>query len=227
MENTVVINKQHLNLTIKDPFSALTHFIGIIYSAILTPFIMTETACKHVDNMTLISIAVFMISMVLLYTASTVYHTFDLEKEKSLVLKRFDHSMIFILIAGSYTPVCLIPLRSGIGPVLLAVVWAIAFLGILFKLCWVTCPKWVSSVIYIGLGWSVVFALPTLFQALPLRTFLWLLIGGIIYTAGGILYALKLKAFNNRNPDFGSHEWFHIFVMIGNLCHFVCMWQLI
>lgn len=213
--------------TVKDPYSALTHFIGIIYSALLSPVIMTHAIYREADTLSLISTAVFMISMVLLYTASTLYHTIEISDHCTRILKKIDHCMIFVLIAGSYTPVCLIALRSGIGPRLLLFVWAFALLGILFKLCWVTCPKWVSSVIYISLGWSCLVAFPSLLKLISPAAFFWLLFGGIVYTAGGVIYALKLKAFNAKTPDFGSHELFHVFVMIGNLAQFVCIWMML
>lgn len=133
--------------------------------------------------------------------------------------------MIFVLIAGSYTPVCVIVLNSRTGFSLLALVWGMAFAGILFKLCWVTCPKWVSSVIYIGMGWLCVLAFSDIYAALPTVPFLWLLIGGIIYTVGGVIYALKLPLLEKYIPGFGAHELFHVFVMGGSFCHFMCMYS--
>ena len=216
-----------ISLTVRDPYSALTHFIGIIYSLILTPVILCKALVLHGDPVTVISITIFMISMILLYTASTLYHTFGVGEHYIPLLKKLDHCMIFILIAGSYTPVCLISLRNLGGIPLLLCVWGFGIAGVIFKMCWCTHPKWISSVIYIGMGWSCIFAIPTLYRVLPVSAFMWLLAGGLLYTAGGVLYALKLKAFNNRFKDFGSHEIFHVFVMLGNLAHFVCMWQIL
>lgn len=132
--------------------------------------------------------------------------------------------MIFILIAGSYTPICLLALDQPIGTILLSIVWAIAIIGILFKAFWVYCPKWVSSVLYIGMGWICVLAFSQLLNNLSPAAFGWLLAGGIIYTIGGIIYALKLPIFNARFKNFGSHEIFHLFVMGGSACHFVVMY---
>ena len=129
--------------------------------------------------------------------------------------------MIFVLIAGSYTPTCMLILPQPLGHRMLAVVWAIALLGMLFKFFWVTCPKWVSSVLYIGMGWVVIFAVKPLCEALPLPAFLWLLAGGIVYTVGGVIYALKLPLFNSLHKNFGSHEIFHLFVSGGSLCHYI------
>ena len=134
--------------------------------------------------------------------------------------------MIFILIAGSYTPVCVIPLKDSIGYPLLALVWGTAVAGILIKAFWITCPKWFSSLIYISMGWLCVLAMVPLVASLPMAAFLWLLMGGIIYTIGGVIYALKLPLFNARHQYFGSHEIFHVFVMVGSLCHFVVMFYI-
>ena len=216
-----------LQLTIRDPYSALTHFIGTLYSIILMPIIICRAILLFSDPVITISIIIFMTSMVLLFLASTIYHTFGMGKQYIPILKKLDHCMIFILIAGSYTPVCLIALSEYGGKSLLSFVWGFAIVGVIFKLCWVTCPRWVSSLIYIGMGWSCIFAMPTLYKVLSATAFAWLLAGGLLYTIGGVLYALKLKALNNRFKDFGSHEIFHVFVMLGTLSHYICMWNIL
>lgn len=210
---------------IKDPGSAITHFIGFVFSILLTPLMISHTLHVNASLPATVSLTVFMISMILLYGASTTYHTFDISPKVNKILKKIDHMMIFVLIAGSYTPVCVIALNNQKGTFLLGLVWTLAAVGMIFKLFWVTCPKWVSSVIYIGMGWVCVLAMPQIVASLSTPAFLWLLAGGIIYTVGGILYALKLTAFNNRFQHFGSHEIFHLFVMAGNFCHFVVMYH--
>ena len=208
---------------LKDPGSAITHFIGMMMAMFAaTPLILR--AMRAPDTVHVISLSIFIVSMILLYAASTTYHTFDLSERTNKILKKLDHCMIFVLIAGSYTPICLIVLHGRTGFMLLALVWSIAILGIIFKLCWVTCPKWVSSVLYIGMGWLCVLAFVPIFHALPRAGFDWLLAGGIIYTIGGIIYALKVPLFDSRHKNFGSHEIFHIFVMLGSACHFVVMY---
>ena len=132
--------------------------------------------------------------------------------------------MISVLIAGTYTPVCLIALPPNVGIPLLAAVWGIALLGIILKAFWVTCPKWVSSVLYIGMGWTCVLAFTNILNSLTPTAFMWLLAGGLIYTIGGIIYALKLPIFNSKHTNFGSHEIFHLFVMGGSACHFIVMY---
>ena len=140
------------------------------------------------------------------------------------IFRKLDHMMIFVLIAGSYTPVCLIVLGGELGYTLLALVWGIALAGMLVKAFWITCPKWFSSAIYIAMGWVCVLVFGRLFDTLSTAAFLWLLAGGIIYTVGGVIYALKLPLFNSRHREFGSHEVFHLFVMAGSLCHFIFMY---
>ena len=132
--------------------------------------------------------------------------------------------MIFVLIAGTYTPVCLIILGGKTGYSLLALVWGIAIVGMLLKMFWVTCPKWFSSLIYIAMGWVCIPVFVPLWNTLPKAAFLWLLAGGIIYTIGGVIYALKLPFFNAKHKYFGSHEIFHLFVIGGSVCHFVFMY---
>lgn len=139
------------------------------------------------------------------------------------VLKKLDHAMIFVLIAGSYTPICTIVLGGKVGYGLLTAIWIIAILGIVFKMFWVTCPKWVSSVMYIAMGWFCVIAIAPLFKKLSAVCFGLLLAGGIIYTVGGIIYALKLSWFENHWKNFGLHEIFHLFVMGGSACHLIMM----
>ena len=131
--------------------------------------------------------------------------------------------MISILIAGSYTPVCLIVLEPPMGYFLCALVWTIALAGIIIKMVWIYCPKWFSSVLYIAMGWLCIIAFGQLLNNLTPAAFIWLLIGGILYTVGGIIYALKLPVFNALHKNFGSHEIFHVFVMAGSFCHFMFM----
>jgi hemolysin III len=107
------------------------------------------------------------------------------------------------------------------------IVWGIAILAIAFKLLWVTCPKWISSVLYIVMGWTCVMALPQIYSALAGAAFFWLLAGGIFYTVGGVIYAVKMPAFNANHPNFGTHEIFHVFVMAGSLCHFILMYNFV
>ena len=208
---------------IKDPGSAITHFIGMLM-AIFAAVPLLIKAASEPGRIYIISLAVYAASLILLYAASTTYHTFDISEKVNTILKKIDHMMISVLIAGSYTPVCLIVLKGKTGLILLSIVCAIAIAGILIKAFWVYCPKWVSSVLYIGMGWTCVLAFTQILNNMSPAAFGWLLAGGIIYTVGGVIYALKLPIFNNRHKNFGSHEIFHLFVMGGSACHFVVMY---
>ncbi len=208
---------------VKDPGSAATHFIGMLM-AIFAAIPLLIKAAHEPGSIYMVSMAIYAASLILLYAASTIYHTFNLSEKKNTILKKIDHMMIFVLIAGSYTPICLLELGGKTGWALFFLVWGIALTGICIKAFWVYCPKWVSSVLYISMGWICVLVFGQILDALPKAGFGWLLAGGIIYTVGGIIYALKLPIFNARHKYFGSHEIFHIFVMLGSACHFIVMY---
>jgi hemolysin III len=208
---------------IKDPGSAITHFIGMLM-AIFAAVPLLIKAAHEPSRIYVVSIAVYAASLILLYAASTTYHTFNRSEKINTLLKKVDHMMISVLIAGSYTPICLLVLGGRTGIFLLCIVWGIAIAGILIKAFWVYCPRWVSSVLYIGMGWTCVLAFTQILNSMSPAAFGWLLAGGIIYTVGGVIYALKLPIFNSRHKYFGSHEIFHLFVMGGSACHFVVMY---
>ena len=215
-----------MELKIKDPGSALTHFIAMLAAMIAATPLLIKAASVP-GTMHIKALSIFIVSMILLYAASTVYHTFDISEHVNKILRKIDHMMISVLIAGSYTPICLLVLGGRTGIILLAIVWSFAIAGILIKAFWVYCPKWVSSVLYIGMGWTCVLAFTQLLNSLSPAAFGWLLAGGIIYTVGGVIYALKLPIFNSRHKYFGSHEIFHLFVMAGSACHFVVMYAFV
>ena len=212
------------NLTkVKDPGSALTHFIAMILAMIAAmPLLMK--AVRDSGHLHVSALAIFILSMIGLYAASTIYHTLDISPQINQMLRKIDHMMIFILIAGTYTPVCLIVLGNKSGYRMLSLVWGIAIVGIIINALWINCPKWFSSVIYIAMGWVCIMAIRQIVAALTPAAFAWLLAGGIIYTIGGVIYALKLPIFNSKHKNFGSHEIFHLFVMGGSFCHYMMMY---
>ncbi len=211
-----------MSITIREPGSAITHFIGMVMALFATAPLLIKAALNAGPE-SFLAMAVFMCSMILLYGASATYHSVNVPAKVLKVFRKIDHMMIFILIAGTYTPVCLITLGGRQGYTLLAVVWGIALAGILIKAVWITCPKWFSSVLYIAMGWACLSVIGQLWVSLSRSAFFWLLAGGIIYTVGGIIYALKLPIFNAKHKFFGSHEIFHLFVMAGSICHFIFM----
>ena len=150
-------------LKVKDPGSALTHFIAMVTAALAATPLLVKAA--NGSNRSYFSaFVIFIVSMICLYGASTAYHTFDISEKVNNVLRKIDHAMIFVMIAGSYTPVCLIALPRNVGIPLLVTVWLITIIGTLFKIFWITCPRWLSSAMYIGMGWLSVLAISSIFS---------------------------------------------------------------
>ena len=212
-----------MQITIREPGSAFTHLIGMVLAVFAATPLLIKAFVSPADK-TFPAMCVFILSMILLYGASTTYHSVNLTGKALRVFRKIDHMMIFVLIAGSYTPVCMIVLGGTLGFKMLAIVWGIAIAGMLIKAFWITCPKWFSSILYIAMGWVCVFVFGQLIHTLSSAAFFWLLAGGVIYTIGGIIYALKLPLFNSRHANFGSHEIFHLFVLGGSICHFIFMY---
>ena len=210
------------NHKLKDPGSAITHMIAMLAAACFAFPLIHKAALASATAV--FSMTVFIVSMILLYGASTLYHSCDISTKVNKLLKRLDHSMIFVLIAGSYTPICILVLPHRYGFPMLIYIWFLAILGIFIKFFFIFCPKWVSSIIYIFMGWTCIFAFGIIIDSLPAGAFAWLLAGGITYTIGGIIYALDLPIFHKLPKEFGRHEVFHLFVMGGSVCHFICMY---
>jgi hemolysin III len=207
---------------LKDPLSGLTHCIGIILS-IVGLVLLVDRAIKFRNIWNLVSFAIFGATMILLYTASTLYHWLPLSAKTTAILRKIDHSMIFLLIAGTYTPLCLIPLRGPWGWSMFGCIWGLALLGIGFKFIWFEAPRWLSTAIYTVMGWLVIIAIWPLAHTVPLAGLGWLLIGGLFYTGGSVIYEIK-------KPDpwpkvFGFHEIFHVLVLLGSCSHFWLMYR--
>lgn len=210
-----------MNTDKKEITSALTHLGGAIFGII--GIILFLIGNKISNAITATAFLVFGISMVLLYSTSTAYHLIDKSKQKAkLVLRKLDHIMIFVFVAGSYTPICLLVLQKSIGYKLLALVWSITVIGAIIKLFWITAPNWVSSMLYIGMGWLAVLVLSPLVKTMSLAGMVWLIAGGLFYTIGGVIYGLKKP--NISKKYFGFHELFHIFVLAGSLCHYIMIY---
>ena len=212
-----------MQITIREPGSAITHFIAMMLAVFASTPLLIKTAVSD-SSVAFTAMVIFMLSMISLYGASALYHSVVVKDRMLRIFRKIDHMMIFVLIAGSYTPVCLIVLDKDSGYMLFGIVWTIAVVGMVIKAVWITCPKWFSSILYIAMGWVCLGVFGPLWHTLPHSAFLWQLAGGVIYTAGGIIYALKLPVFNSRHRYFGSHEIFHLFVMGGSICHFIFMY---
>ncbi len=212
-----------MQITIREPGSAITHYIGMLLSLFAAAPLLVKAELSRMP-FAITAMSIFIMAMILLYAASTVYHALNVKDGILKIFRKVDHMMIFVLIAGTYTPVCLLVLGGKTGMLMLCLIWGIALAGMLLKGFWINCPKWLSSIIYIAMGWACLFVFPILLKKLPAAAFAWLLAGGILYTVGGVVYALKLKGFNGAHQYFGSHEVFHLFVMGGSFCHFIVMY---
>jgi hemolysin III len=202
------------------PWSAITHGTGAVLG-ILGTILLILRAAGLGGGLRITVFAVYGFSMILLYTASTLYHCLNTSVAARIALRKYDHCSIYLLIAGSYTPICVAVLEGRVGLPLLTGIWALAAAGITLTIGKGNIPRVVSSVIYLVMGWLAVFAIVPLYRSLSAAGFFWLLAGGILYTIGGVLYALKWPGRNN--PRFGCHEIFHVFILLGSVCHFFVM----
>jgi len=206
-----------LNKGLKDPFSAISHLLGVALSVIGT-IILLQQRSQPLDRL---GMAIFGASLICLYAASTIYHALDVSEEFNLILRKVDHAMIYVLIAGTYTPMCMIALKGTWGTALLITIWVIAAAGIALTLLWFDAPRWLTTTIYVLMGWLAVTATIPLKQTVGMTGLAWLLAGGILYTIGAVIYATKRP--NITFGMVGFHEIFHVFVLGGSLCHYLLM----
>lgn len=207
---------------IKDPVSGISHLIGAVLSIIGLVFLIVYSAKYGEGAWDVVSFTIFGVGLILLYTFSALYHMLNIGERGTRVFRKFDHMMIYVLIAASYTPICLGPIRGPWGFSILGVVWGLAILGIILTAVWLQAPRWLTTSIYIAMGWLVIvmaYPLLTTFKELnALYSLIWLLVGGIFYTIGGVVYGLKKAPFTTKH--FGFHEIFHIFVLFGSICQY-------
>lgn len=201
---------------LKDPASALTHMIGATLSVVGLIYLIYIGALRGPWH--LASFLTFGVSLILLYTASSIYHALNVSPKATLLLRKLDHVMIFVLIAGSYTPFCLLPLRGPWGWSLFGTIWGLAVLGAVTKLFWMNAPRWLSTAFYLLMGWLVMVAVYPMVQSVETPSLILLAVGGLFYTAGAVLYATKWP--NPWPGKFGFHEIWHLFVMAGSSAHF-------
>lgn len=202
---------------LRDPVNGLTHLAGVILAVVgLGMLLATAASAGRVDQ--LVAFGIFGLSLIALYLASSLYHLLPLSPAGVARLRRLDHVAIFVLIAGTYTPFCLLALEGGWRWGLLALIWGLALCGVLLKLLWMGAPRWLSVILYLGMGWIAVVAAPALLQAVPAAGMAWVLAGGLVYSAGALVYGFKRP---NLIPGmFGFHELWHLFVVAGSACHF-------
>ena len=200
----------------KDPISGLSHLASAL------------AACAGLAALLWLSpptgwarpaVALYGVSLILLFAASATYHLVKTTPRRELWLRKLDHTAIFLLIAGSYTPVCVIVFDGAWRWGLLGAVWALALIGISLKLLYMQMPRWLSVGIYLLMGWLGVSGAAQLLNVLPPAALIWLLLGGLLYTAGAVVYATR--RFNPWPGVFGFHEIWHLFVSAASTAHFI------
>ncbi|MEQ6390027.1 hemolysin III family protein [Bacillaceae bacterium S4-13-58] len=206
-----------MNTYIREPINGLTHLAGAIFSYFALLAMVIKSSPSH-STIGILSVILFGTSLILLYAASATYHMVIAKDHVLAFLRKIDHSMIFVLIAGTYAPFCLITLNGTIGWILFSVINVVAILGVIFKLVWFHSPRWLSTGLYIAMGWMVIVVISPLSSLLDSNGLLLLIIGGVLYTIGGIIYGAKPKFLETKH--LGFHEIFHIFILLGSLAHF-------
>lgn len=198
----------------EEKWNIATHALGILGAVLALIFMLVKIGSQH-DLAQLLSALIYGISLVTLYTASTLFHSSTAPKLRHR-LNIFDHCAIYLLIAGTYTPYALITLQGTTGWVILAVIWTIAVGGIVLKFFFTGKYRILSTIMYVGMGWVVMFAIKPLYLNLDLAGFIWLIAGGLAYTLGAVLYAVKKIPYN--------HAIFHVFVLMGSASHFISIY---
>ncbi len=209
------------------PWAAITHGVGAALAILGTVLLLLRSVSLGLDGWHIVSFSIYGASMICLYTASTLYHCLRTGIPGRVALRKYDHTAIYLLIAGTYTPICLGVLRTqgGWGWALFGVIWALALVGIALTLGWIDMPRQLTAAIYIFMGWMAAIAIYPLYQVVGLKGLGWLLSGGVAYTVGGVLYALKWPL--RHHPRFGCHEIFHLFILLGSICHFLLMYRVV
>ena len=220
---TTEMPKRGLYRYLKEPVNSLTHFAGIVLSIAALVLLLVFSRGEVWRT---VSFSIYGTASIVLFTASTLLHSLRVKEEKENYLRIFDHASIFVLIAGTYTPISLITLRQSFPAwawTIFGIAWGIAVLGVAFKLFWIKAPRFISTGLYLIMGWMALVAIAPIIKTMPLGGFVWMLIGGLFYSVGAVVYALK-------KPDFipyvfGYHELWHLFVLAGSISHFVMMYK--
>jgi hemolysin III len=200
----------------REPVNGLTHLVGA-FAALFGQIALLVAGWTGLAK--IISLIIYGISLIALFSASAAYHLTKAKPAVLQTLRKIDHSAIFLLIAGTYTPYCINAFTGFFRWGLLTIIWAIALTGIVFKMYFVRAPRWLNSIIYVVMGWLCISAVGQMRSTLPTGAIVWLIIGGLLYTFGAVVYATKL--FDFIPGKFGFHEVWHIFVLLGALSHFV------
>ena len=202
-------------LRIKEPFNGFSHLGGAI-TAFLGGIFLLIVGWEGTSR--IISLMIYLTSLVSMFTASAVYHLANVKPRVQLILRKLDHAAIFLLIAGTYTPICINVFDGFWKWGFLSIIWGIAVLGIVIKVLFINAPRWLGTALYLLMGWASIIAFRQL-GSLPMSSLIWLIVGGVIYSIGAVIYATKI--FNFFPGKFGFHEIWHLFVIGGALAHFI------
>lgn len=201
----------------REPVNTITHLVGVMLSVVAL-ILLISRSMETGNLMMLTAFTIFGISLILLYLSSTLYHGIHASEETLQKFRRFDHMMIYVLIAGTFTPFSLLVIGGPAGNIIMGVMWFIAILGASFKLFMKGTAGWLSISLYIAMGWAGIAMIPFMLATLPVSGVIWLAAGGLTYTAGAIIYGLEKP---NPFPNwFGHHEIWHLFVLGGSFAHF-------
>ena len=204
--------------------NGLTHFVGILFGVVALVILLTRDTMPFTVSHA-VSFSIFGAAMILLYTFSTLYHWLNVKESTLEVLRKIDHIMIFVFIAATYTPICLVTLGGGWGWSMFGTVWGLTIAGFVLKIVWLNAPRWLYTAIYLMMGWVIVIGIWPLVQALDFGGLMWLAGGGVFYTIGALIYGIKKP---DPRPDFfGFHEIFHLFVLAGSVSHFWLMYRFV
>jgi hemolysin III len=212
----------HMLSKFREPVSGLTHLGGAIAALIgeITLLIIVWS-----DKVKAISILVYGLSLIVLFSASAAYHLILADSKINQILRKFDHSAIYLLIAGTYTPFCILALKGFYHWGMLAIIWSLASAGIIVKIFYVKAPRWLNATIYVMMGWLGISAVGQFITTVTIGASIWLFVGGVIYTLGAVVYATKI--FNFVPGKFGFHEVWHIFVLLAAMAHFIAVMVLV
>ncbi len=207
---------------IREPVNSITHLAGALLSVVGLILLINKGIRLGIGAGEMTSLVVFGLSMIALYATSGIYHLINMGQRAILFMKKLDHSMIFVLIAGSYTPIIAFILQGNFRIFMLVLIWGIALSGVLFKVFWIQAPRWLYTGIYLGMGWLSVILIKAIFEGAGISGLSLLLAGGLSYTVGAVIYGLKKP---NLSNSFGFHELFHCFVLAGTLLHYLMVYS--
>ena len=205
--------------------SGLMHYGGMAAALVASIILVVHSVAAGHPGSHVAAYAIFGLSMVLLYGASATYHVFYISPKVHRVLKKIDHCMVFVLIAGTYTPIGAVALGKPVGWILLTVVWVLAVAGMVMKAVWIEAPTWLSVLCYVLLGWAAIFVIAPLYRAISAVGVALLLTGGVLYTVGAFIYKAKRQYVNMRY--FGNHEIFHVLIILASCCMYVVIYRTI